>query len=125
MTILYIDGKESARGNKKGKLRAGGSFILGQEQDAVEGRFDKNQRFIGDLCHLQMWDRVLSATELEALFKGQAVPPGNVFDYPPTYTYELRGGAIIRNEMGKHPLMTHRTHFCKLSNEMLKKPLPP
>jgi hypothetical protein len=63
-------------------------FIIGQDQDKLGGGFDKSQRLIGDLCDLQMWDRVLSATEMKALFEGKAVKPGNVFDSTSTYSYK-------------------------------------
>lgn len=95
VTVLYIDGKESARGTHKGKLRAGGSFVLGQEQDSVGGGFVSSQRFIGDLCDLQMWARVLSTAERQALFSGRAVSRGDVFDLPPTYTHALHAGALM------------------------------
>jgi hypothetical protein len=60
VTVLYIDGKESKRGKLRGQLQAGGSLILGQEQDNVGGGFAQSQRFIGDLCNPQMWDHAFS-----------------------------------------------------------------
>ena len=49
-------------------IRSGGSWILGQEQDAIEGKFDKNQRFIGKICDFQMWNYGMNPESLKKLF---------------------------------------------------------
>merc|ERR1711990_1083846 len=77
------------RSEAKKSLTPGGIFILGQEQDRLEGGFVKQQRFIGEVCNFQMWDSVVDTAKLYA----EKLKPGNVFDSPITYRYELKNGA--------------------------------
>ncbi|XP_062404519.1 neuronal pentraxin receptor b [Sardina pilchardus] len=48
-------------------IRPGGVLILGQEQDTLGGRFDASQALVGELSKFNMWDRVLSPTEVSSL----------------------------------------------------------
>ncbi|CDQ75522.1 unnamed protein product [Oncorhynchus mykiss] len=45
-------------------IKPGGVFILGQEQDALGGRFDATQSFVGEMSDLQLWSRVLTPNEI-------------------------------------------------------------
>ena len=38
-------------------LDTGGEFIIGQEQDIINGAFDKNQAFSGNVTQIEMWKR--------------------------------------------------------------------
>ena len=42
----------------------GGVFILGQEQDAPGSKFSALESFRGSLTRLNIWDRVLSPSEI-------------------------------------------------------------
>uniref|UniRef100_A0A3B4EXY7 Neuronal pentraxin-1-like n=1 Tax=Pundamilia nyererei TaxID=303518 RepID=A0A3B4EXY7_9CICH len=48
-------------------IKAGGVFILGQEQDTLGGRFDATQSFVGEMSDLHMWSHVLSASDIYSL----------------------------------------------------------
>lgn len=58
-------------------------MVIGQDQDSVGGGFDPQQRFIGSLDELSVWNRELTPAEVAALV-GQAVPSnaeGILFGY--------------------------------------------
>ena len=77
-------------------IKAGGSWVLGQEQDLVEGGFDRSQRFIGKICDFQIWDYGMNQDSMTKLFlnNGQ-VNAGNIFNSPPSYALEFRNGALL------------------------------
>ena len=69
---IYKDGVSEAKGSR---LKAGhvtntnGILIFGQEQDSFGGGFDATQNYIGELTDLNMWNRVLDASEVSHLSK--------------------------------------------------------
>ncbi|XP_078681756.1 uncharacterized protein LOC144916503 [Branchiostoma floridae x Branchiostoma belcheri] len=80
---LYADGMLRASGSGfgvGGRVRRGGTWILGQEQDVVGGGFDSDQSFIGELSEVNLWDRVLSPAEIAA----NCSYHGNVIDWDTT-----------------------------------------
>ncbi|KAI8487880.1 hypothetical protein Bbelb_343280 [Branchiostoma belcheri] len=80
---LYTDGVLTDSGSGfqvGGRVRTGGTWILGQDQDAVGGGFDASQSFIGELSEVNLWDRVLSQTEIAA----DRSYHGNVIDWDTT-----------------------------------------
>merc|ERR1719419_420895 len=97
---FYINGEKVPSSDLENSLgectmTPDGIFILGQEQDSLGGSFSKPQRFVGTYKKLQMWDSALNSRQLKNLFLDLNVPKANVFDFPPTYAYELKGGATI------------------------------
>lgn len=50
-------------------ITAGGHMIIGQEADSAGGSFDPNQNLDGDFSMLQVYNRVLSATEVRLNFE--------------------------------------------------------
>ncbi|XP_020607079.1 C-reactive protein 1.4-like [Orbicella faveolata] len=48
-------------------IRQGGTLVLGQEQDSVGGDFDASQSFQGMLSYVNVWDRVLSSTQIKEM----------------------------------------------------------
>jgi len=68
----YKDGalQSSGSGLKRGYvIKTNGILIVGQEQDSFGGRFDASQSYIGELTDLNIWNRVLSASEISKLSK--------------------------------------------------------
>ena len=66
---LYVDGgllANSATVLSPIEVDSAG-FVLGQEQDAVGGGFDPNQAFEGSLDDVRLYERLLSASEVQAL----------------------------------------------------------
>ncbi|XP_063680157.1 serum amyloid P-component-like [Bolinopsis microptera] len=68
--VININGKAVITAVvKKGKaLTAGGTFVIGQEQDRVGGGFDSTQTYIGNLYNINMWDRALTQAEIASMF---------------------------------------------------------
>ena len=67
---FYKDGevKEEGTNFKRGHtITQGGSLVLGQEQDSVGGGYDADQSFKGTLLNVNLWDKVLSPTEIEEM----------------------------------------------------------
>ncbi|XP_078688578.1 polycystin family receptor for egg jelly-like isoform X2 [Branchiostoma floridae x Branchiostoma belcheri] len=80
---LYADGVLTASGSGfrvGGRVRKGGTWILGQDQDVVGGGFDADQAFTGELSGVNLWDRVLSPAEIAA----DCSYHGNVIDWDTT-----------------------------------------
>ena len=48
-------------------LATNGEFLVGQEQDIVNGAFDKNQAFSGNVTQIEMWKTVLSNSDIRRL----------------------------------------------------------
>ena len=103
VTVTRIDSKIYVYANDKlvhsqemlTPIRAGGTWILGQEQDKQEGKFDKTQRFIGKICDFQMWNYGMNQDSLKKLFlQDDSVAPGNVFNNPPSYAFTKKNGAM-------------------------------
>uniref|UniRef100_A0A8C9TXQ2 Neuronal pentraxin receptor b n=3 Tax=Scleropages formosus TaxID=113540 RepID=A0A8C9TXQ2_SCLFO len=59
-------------------IRPGGVLVLGQEQDTLGGRFDASQALVGELSQFNLWDRVLTPTEITRLADCSEVTLGNV-----------------------------------------------
>uniref|UniRef100_A0A8C1U1V6 Pentraxin 4, long n=1 Tax=Cyprinus carpio TaxID=7962 RepID=A0A8C1U1V6_CYPCA len=77
----YLDGHLISTGSKfqKGyEIPPGGSMILGQEQDSIEGDFDEAEAFVGRLAGFALWTRILSPGEVSGLASGKGVPRGAV-----------------------------------------------
>ena len=59
---LYKDGKMEKTGTDLMTgyvIQAGGSLVLGQEQDSAGGGFDQSQSFQGSLTNVNVWSHVL------------------------------------------------------------------
>ncbi|XP_061675947.1 neuronal pentraxin-1 isoform X2 [Syngnathoides biaculeatus] len=74
-------------------IRAGGVFILGQEQDTLGGRFDATQSFVGELADVQMWSSVLSEAEIQGLASCGSHLAGDVISWSDS-DVELHGGVV-------------------------------
>ncbi|XP_078698905.1 uncharacterized protein LOC144926212 isoform X2 [Branchiostoma floridae x Branchiostoma belcheri] len=80
---FYVDGDLTTSGSGfrvGGRVRRGGTWILGQDQDRVGGGFEASQSFIGELSEVNLWDRVLSSAEIAA----DCSYHGNVIDWDTT-----------------------------------------
>ena len=65
--VFYKDGKPVKFGSKLKRghvIPKDGIVVLGQEQDAPGGKFNKTEAFPGSLAQVNMWDRVFSAKEI-------------------------------------------------------------
>ncbi|XP_061146113.1 neuronal pentraxin-1 [Syngnathus typhle] len=74
-------------------VRAGGVFILGQEQDTLGGRFDATQAFMGELADVQMWSSILSGADIQGLALCGSHLSGDVISWSDV-DMELHGGVV-------------------------------
>ena len=62
-------------------IRAGGSLMLGQEQDSFAGRLDSSQAFQGFLTDLNVWDYVVCQEIISRMSKACSSGKGNVYEW--------------------------------------------
>ena len=85
VTKLYKDGQFTGQvtnnATKNYTLKAGGALVLGQEQDSIGGGFNRKQTLHGQLASINMWDKVLSESDIAAQYTNCSVPHGSVFNW--------------------------------------------
>ena len=95
---FYKDGDLKQKGEdlKHGHtITQDGTMVLGQEQDSMGGGFQKDQSFQGMLSNANVWDRVLTDTEIEQMSKScfwNKFNDGNVFNW---VDFIREGGAFL------------------------------
>ncbi|XP_043082495.1 pentraxin fusion protein-like [Puntigrus tetrazona] len=98
LSAFWVDGRRSAfQIFKKGfSTRSGGTVLLGQDADDYVGAFDAEQSFVGEITDVQMWDYVLSGSQIKVVYSNQKtyVPKGNVFDWN-TVRYHIYGNVLV------------------------------
>lgn len=70
----YIDGLEIGNGvqvNSSALSVDPGGFIIGQDQDSVDGDYETRQSWAGEIDNLRIYNRALSKGEIGALFNEQ------------------------------------------------------
>ena len=79
MHIISFSFYSASRPIQKGKfIPKGGLFVVGEEQDSLNGEFTPSESFIGDLSQLNIWDRELSVNEIYDLATVCGHQEGNV-----------------------------------------------
>ncbi|XP_051849659.1 serum amyloid P-component-like [Antechinus flavipes] len=96
---LWINNKPLVRkGLKKGYLvRAEAKIILGQEQDSFGGNFSEKQSFVGEIGDVNMWDHVLSPSEIHSLYNGET-HSANILDWG-ALNYEIKGYVVVKSPL--------------------------
>ena len=75
-------------------IRAGGSLVLGQEQDSQGGSFDATQSFIGEMTGVNIWDHVIRNQEIARMSKSCLTGVGNVYQWS-DFKAHLKGSVQI------------------------------
>ncbi|XP_044835505.1 neuronal pentraxin receptor [Mauremys mutica] len=91
----YEDGEQ--RGSSENlaawhPIKPHGVIILGQEQDTLGGRFDATQAFVGEIAQFNIWDHILTPTEILGLANCTSHLKGNVIQWDDELV-EVLGGA--------------------------------
>ncbi|KAJ1064251.1 hypothetical protein CapIbe_003158 [Capra ibex] len=96
---LWVNGKPRVRKSleKGASLGKEASIILGQEQDAFAGGFDRNQCLVGDIGDVNMWDFVLSPEEINTVYVGGNLSP-NVLNWK-ALNYEAKGEVFVKPQL--------------------------
>ena len=82
---FYKDGKlegQYVNLKKSHIIPSGGAMVLGQDQDSIGGGFDAYQAFVGELTGVNMWDSVLSESDVAAQHENCSIPHGSVLSWP-------------------------------------------
>uniref|UniRef100_A0A6J0SM05 Pentraxin family member n=1 Tax=Pogona vitticeps TaxID=103695 RepID=A0A6J0SM05_9SAUR len=92
---LWVDDHLLPRvGLKKGyAINPEASIVLGQDQDSFGGGFDINQSLVGEISDVYMWDRVLSADEVNLVWNDHRVD-NSLIDWR-DLDYETRGYVVL------------------------------
>ncbi|XP_029436389.1 serum amyloid P-component-like [Rhinatrema bivittatum] len=100
VVTLWINGKSLPRKTmKKGySVNAQPIIILGQEQDSYGGGFDINQSFVGEITDVNMWDSVLSPSDVQLALANDNWLCGTIIDWKSMY-YELKDDVIIQRKL--------------------------
>ncbi|KAH1026828.1 hypothetical protein HUJ05_000441 [Dendroctonus ponderosae] len=64
---MYLDGELAKNGSDLAaysEIGAHGYLIIGQEQDALGGRFSQSESFVGNMAYVDLWSRVLTLQEI-------------------------------------------------------------
>ncbi len=72
---FYIDGQlvQTSTGLKTGAaIASGGTLVLGQEQDSVNGGYNASQSFSGTLHDVRVWNRAISAEQVSYNYQNVA-----------------------------------------------------
>ncbi|XP_062918880.1 neuronal pentraxin-2-like [Mobula hypostoma] len=91
----YQDGTRQGSGDNLAPwhpIKPGGTLVLGQEQDMAGGRYDAAQAFVGELAEFNVWDRILTAAEIQSIANCSSDPVGNVLSWEGS-GIDLFGGA--------------------------------
>ncbi|XP_035260457.1 C-reactive protein-like isoform X2 [Anguilla rostrata] len=96
LSAFWMNGVRSARQVYKTghTIRGKGTVLLGQDPDRYLGDYEAVQSFVGEISDLNMWDFVLTESQIKALHAGERVPKGNIFDWN-TITYHVNGNVLI------------------------------
>ncbi|XP_061867941.1 adhesion G-protein coupled receptor D2 [Colius striatus] len=84
---VYADGKRRAAASglcgpaAPQPIHGQGTFIIGQDQDSLGGTFRKKESFSGNITDLHVWQRVLSAEQIETVRSCWVVEQDLVFGW--------------------------------------------
>ena len=80
-------------------LRAGGTLVIGQEQDTLGGGFDAQQAYVGNLYNINMWDYAFTHTEVASNYNagicGSSEGSGPIVSYADILAEEMRGDVSV------------------------------
>ena len=58
-----------------------GLLLLGQDQDSVGGGFDVNQRFLGEMTGVNIWNHVMTSQEIFNMSRSCLAGEGNLVSW--------------------------------------------
>ncbi|MEQ2160336.1 hypothetical protein GOODEAATRI_032672 [Goodea atripinnis] len=80
---LFMNGRKSVTKiyGKDHTIQPGGRVLIGQDPDNFLGGFDAKQSFVGEISDVNLWDSVLSDTDVQNQFHQRTTQKGNVIDW--------------------------------------------
>ena len=104
---IYVDGVLEYTANSFNigtSIESGGTFMLGQEQDAVGGDFDAYQRFLGDIYDVRIYNDVRTAQEIADNANSPLVDPSADPNLVANWQMTDNGSGGIADLAGNHDL---------------------
>ncbi|XP_029436927.1 serum amyloid P-component-like [Rhinatrema bivittatum] len=100
VVTLWINGKPLPRKTmKKGyAVNPQPIIILGQDQDSYGGGFDAEQSFVGEITDVNMWDSVLSPSDVQLALANDKWVNGNVISWR-SLGYDIKADVIIQPKL--------------------------
>ena len=83
--------------------KAGGSLVLGQEQDNVGGGFAKTQGFRGTMDNVNVWSYVLPKKAIIGFSKSCSFGMGNVYKWS-NFKYGVKGKTAVEMPSSCSPI---------------------
>ncbi len=131
---IYKDGREVASGGtatvaRGAEILSGGSLVLGQDQDFIDGVFDPDNAelgfeaedaFNGSLYEVRVWNKALTKSEIAAGMNQQIASgePGLVYRWPGTLIMDLSSPWVYSDApVGDHPGV-RRSSFSFVGREL-------
>ncbi|XP_044748344.1 sushi, von Willebrand factor type A, EGF and pentraxin domain-containing protein 1-like isoform X2 [Coccinella septempunctata] len=91
---VFIDGKlrQFGSGLSKNKdIKAYGSMIIGQEQDALGGKFSQSETFVGRMTLIDIWSKVLKKNDILKHFHDCKISMyGDLYSWP-EFQFHIQG----------------------------------
>ncbi len=99
---FYIDGQlvHTATGLKVSTtIQSGGTLVIGQDQDSVNGGYNSAQRFSGTLYDIRVWDRAISDEQIALNY--QQVPGSSETGLVANYRMSgISSGTTVMDSVG-------------------------
>ncbi|KAL9972259.1 hypothetical protein ACROYT_G018536 [Oculina patagonica] len=95
---FYKDGMLVGSGsglNKGGKISSGGTTVIGQDQDSLGGGFVAQQSFVGEVTEVNVWNSVLSESDIVAQSRNCHVTHGSV-NWWSQFKDSVHGGVVVQ-----------------------------
>ena len=90
--------------------------MLGQDQDSIGGGFSVKETLHGRLASVNMWDKVLSKSDITAQYTNFSVPHGSVFNWS-VFKSLTHGNVTVEEPRAKlfsdQTLTTHNSRHVK------------
>ncbi|XP_076362747.1 sushi, von Willebrand factor type A, EGF and pentraxin domain-containing protein 1-like isoform X2 [Tachypleus tridentatus] len=72
-----------------------GTFVIGQDQDSIGGNFSPLEAFQGNISRINVWNRILTKSEIQQLCKFKDNLPGRIKAWP-DFLQNVKGNVQLR-----------------------------
>ncbi|KAJ7372023.1 Neuronal pentraxin-1 [Desmophyllum pertusum] len=96
--VFYIDGVSVSSGAgfvRDGHISYGGTTVIGQDQDSVGGDFVAAQAFVGDLTQVNVWNKVLPESDIQAQASTCHISEGTQVIKWSQFKDKVQGGVVL------------------------------
>jgi hypothetical protein len=94
---IFLDGELNTEGynlSAGNPVPGNGVFIIGQEQDILNGGFSETESFVGKIAYMDFWSKTLTSAEINEFYRTCEPYQGNLFSWT-DMKFNLHGNLII------------------------------